>query len=162
MTDQAFRPPGERPPDRYGDRSSDPRRRKVLAVAVGGLALIVVAWWVWVAAVQSNPPVRHDVLGFRAVTATSVEIRFSVVRDPGVAVACVLRARGAAGEEVGRRQVLVPADERDRIDVTHTVRTTGPAVTGEVLTCQPYEAPAGSSNPSDGEPPHASVAKLLP
>jgi hypothetical protein len=53
-----------------------------------------------------------------------------------------LRARGAAGDEVGRLQVLVPTDDRERLDLTRTVRTTGPAVTGEVVTCESYEAMA--------------------
>ena len=144
MTDQAFQPPSARPADRYGDRRPSARRRRLAAVVVGGLVLIAVGAWIWIAVVRSSPPLRYDLLGFHAVTSTSVEIRFSVVRDPGVSVACVLRARGAGGEEVGRRQVLVPAEDGDRIELTRTVRTTGPAVTGEVLTCRPYETPAGS------------------
>ena len=142
MTYQAFLAPGERPADRYGDRPPNPRRRALLAVVVGGLVLLAVAGWIWVAVVRSAPPVRSELLGFQTVSPASVEIRFSVVRDPGLSVACVLRARGAGGEEVGRRQVLLPADGTAQVELTSTVRTTGLAVTGEVLACQPFDAPA--------------------
>ena len=143
MTQQAFRTPDERPADRYGDRVPTQRRRLLVAVMLGALALVAVGGWVWIAAVRSSPPLRYDLLGFQPTTSTSVDIRFSLEREPGLAVACVLRARGVEGEEVGRRQVIVPAAATEQIELTSTVRTTGPAVTGEVLGCQPYTPASG-------------------
>jgi hypothetical protein len=141
MTDQAFQP--ARPADRYGDRPPSLRRRVLVVVGVGGVLLVALIWWIWVASTRSSPEVSYDLLGFDAVTTTSVEIRFSVAREPGEMVACVLRARAADGREVGRRQVVVPADPVARVELTSTVRTTGPAVTGEVLSCAPYTMPLG-------------------
>lgn len=93
------------------------------------------AWWLWLAAVRSNPPVRWQVTGYDATSGTAVDIRWQVERDPGVAVECVLRARDARGEEVGRVRVVVPVDDAEGIDMSHTLKTSGQAVTGEVLTC---------------------------
>jgi hypothetical protein len=143
MTDETFQPPSDRPADRYGTKPASPARKRWLTVGVGGLALVAMAWWLWIAVVHSNPPVRYDLVGFHPVSATSVEIRFSVVREPGLVVACVLRARGSGGAEVGRRQVVVPAAAIDRTDLTSTVTTTALAVTGEVLACQPYDESSG-------------------
>ena len=143
MTDQAFRPPpAQRPADRYGDRPPSSRRRAVGTVVIALLVALALTSWVWLAADRASPSVRHDLLGFEVVTPTSVEIRFSVTREPGVPVVCVVRARGPAGDEVGRLQVLVPTDDREVVDLTRTLRTTGPAVTGEVVTCESYEAMA--------------------
>ena len=64
MTDQTFQPPGngpgDGPGDRYGARPASPQRKRLLTVGVGGLALIAVAWWIWIAVVHSSPPVRYD------------------------------------------------------------------------------------------------------
>lgn len=162
MTNPAFRPPGARPAERYGDRPTNARRKVLLAAVGGGLALLVLAWWIWVAAVRSSPPVRYEVLGFQRISATSVEIRFSVVREPGVSIACILRARGTSGQEVGRRQVVIPADSDDRSEVSAALRTTAAAATGEVLGCEPYETQLGWPNPTDPDPSRTTVADLLP
>jgi hypothetical protein len=143
MTDQAFRLPEKRPADRYGDRPANPRRRWPLVVIGGGLALLAVAWWIWIAVVHTTPPVRYELLAFRPVSTSSIEIHFTVTREPDTSVACILRARGAGGEEVGRRQVIVPAEAAERADLTSTVQTTSRAVSGEVLLCQPYDLPVG-------------------
>jgi hypothetical protein len=148
MTDQAVQPPVQPPAgwpvSRPDDRRDHPRRRVAAVAVLSVLVLVALAWWIWVALVHVSPAVRFDLLGFRPVSASTVEIRFSVLREPGVSVACVLRARGESGAEVGRRQILIPADATTQVDLTSIVRTVGPAVTGEVLTCLPYEPPDGS------------------
>jgi len=162
MTAQAFQPPpAERPADRYGDRGPSTRRRVVGTVVIAVLVALALTSWVWLAANRANPSVRYDLLGFEVVTPTSVEIRFSVTREPGVPVLCVVRARGAAGDEVGRLQVLVPTDDRERLDLTRTLRTTGPAVTGEVVTCESYDARAELGR-GGRRLPRVEVADLLP
>lgn len=105
----------------------------MLALAVAA----AVGWWLWVAAVLSNPPVRWQVLGFETHTEGSVDIRWSVDRDAGLVVECVVRARNAAGEEVGRDRVPVPASSDESVEVRHTLTTSDQAVTGEVLACLP-------------------------
>ena len=119
MTDQAFRPPAERPADRYGDRPPTPAtRRSCSPSAVGSLAGRGWPGGSGSRVVQSNPPVRYELLGFDAVNATSVEIRFSVAARTGVTGRLRAPRARVRRAEVGRRQVVVPAEtaERDRPD----------------------------------------------
>jgi len=96
---------------------------------------IAVGWWVWVAAVRSTPDVRWELVGFQAVTDTSVDIRWVVQRAPGRAVDCVVRARSLDGAEVGRARVPVAAGATDSVELVHTLETSDRPVTGEVLSC---------------------------
>lgn len=105
----------------------------LLALAVAA----AVGWWLWVAATWSSPPVRWQPLGFQTVSERAVEIRWSVDRDPGLTVECVIRARNFAGAEVGRARVPVPSGATESVEVRHTLTTSDLAVTGEVLACLP-------------------------
>lgn len=137
MTGQPFpsTPEAARPVARYGDRSPRPVVNRVLVVLLVTAVVAAVGWWVWVAAVASNPAVRWQLLGFETQTERSVDIRWSVERDPGLTVECVVRARNANGEEVGRDRVAVPAGASGDVEVRHTLTTSDLAVTGEVLAC---------------------------
>lgn len=137
MTGQPFpRPPeASRPAARYGDSPGRPAVRRGLVLLLAVAVAIAVGWWVWVAVVASNPPVRWQLLGFETRTERSVDIRWSVQRDHGQAVECVVRARNANGDEVGRDRVPVPAGADEQVEVQHTLTTSDEAVTGEVLTC---------------------------
>lgn len=120
---------------RYGGPVQHPLARRAV---VAGLAVLLagsLAWWVSVALVRSNPPVRWEVTAFDTVTDTSVTIEWVVDREAGARVDCVLRARDAAGEEVGRARVSVPVDDRTSVVLRHRLETSHRPVTGEVLTC---------------------------
>lgn len=130
-------PEASRPAARYGDRYRRPGVNRVLAMLLVTAAVAAVGWWVWVAAMASNPAVRWQLLGFETQTEQSVDIRWSVQRDPDLAVECVVRARNAAGEEVGRDRVPVPTGAAEEVEVRHMLTTSDLAVTGEVLACLP-------------------------
>lgn len=139
MTGPPFPSPPEasRPAARYGDRSRRPGVHRVLAMLLVTAVVAAVGWWVWVAAMASNPAVRWQLLGFETQTEQSVDIRWSVARAPDLAVECVVRARNAAGEEVGRDRVRVPTGAGGDVEMQHTLTTSDLAVTGEVLACLP-------------------------
>lgn len=132
-------PTPQRPADRYGT-VTHPTARRAGLVILGLLLAAALAWWVWIAAMRSNPDVRWDLQGYEVVSDTSIELTWVVDRPPGVALDCVLRARDESGAEVGRNRVPVPAGDTESNTVQHTLVTTARAVNGEVLTC--LEIPA--------------------
>lgn len=129
--------PGTGPVAHDGDRPGRPVVRRLLVALLAVVLAAAVGWWLWVAAVLSNPPVRWQLLGFETRTERSVDIRWTVDRDAGLAVECVVRARNAAGEEVGRDRVPVPPGADETVELRHTLTTSDLAVTGEVLACLP-------------------------
>ena len=60
----------------------------------------------------------------------------SVTReDPSRPVVCIVRARSYDGTETGRRELLVPPAEQTTVQVTTLVKTSAPAVVGDVYGC---------------------------
>jgi hypothetical protein len=104
-------------------------------VVAGGLALAYLGY-----RNLGDPPVQGQVLDWKPAVPGRLSVRFAVQRDhPDRAVACVLRARGRDGAEVGRVEVAVPAGtsvaQRD-VAVTAVVPVSGPAVIAEVYSCE--------------------------
>jgi len=66
----------------------------------------------------------------------SVDLEFIVRLPEGARANCVVRARDAAGREIGRATVGVTAGPAPkRTTVTYRLTTTGRPVTGEVAGC---------------------------
>lgn len=129
-------PGAVRPADRYGDRTSPVRRRLGLA-AVALLVVTFLGWLLWAAAGAADRDVRWDDVGYVIVDDTTVEVTFSVVKDPGATAVCTLQALNSQYGQVGLTTVEVgPAPEAGVVR-TATVRTAERAVTGLVDSCQP-------------------------
>ncbi|MCF8606799.1 DUF4307 domain-containing protein [Gordonia sp. HY442] len=95
----------------------------------------------------ADPEVSGDATAFDIVSSDTVSVQYTVNRsDPDDAVSCVVRAREQDGSEVGRREVLVPAGGEIQVGAKTEVRTSAPAVIGEVFGCTtnvpPYLEPA--------------------
>lgn len=130
------------PAGRYGHRRA--RRRSprwlvpalLVMVVVAGLAVSVQLYRQY-----GNPEYQPKVLTFQ-VGEDQVAIRFAVYKPGGKAATCIVRARAANGEEVGRAEVPVPAGkpDSDSVTVTYTLATSREPLTGEVVGC----AAAGS------------------
>ncbi|MCW2607097.1 MAG: Conserved rane protein of uncharacterized function [Frankiales bacterium] len=73
--------------------------------------------------------------GYVVESDTSVRVEFEVARDPGRTVHCLIRARGAAGGEVGRREFDVPPSRDKSTVVRELLPTTERAVNGELVGC---------------------------
>ena len=86
--------------------------------------------------------------GFDVTSDTSVTVEFELAREPGRPATCVVRARGATGLEVGRRQFDVPPVQQRSIVVREPLPTTERAVTGELVGCRLGSGSVGSGGAS--------------
>lgn len=126
--------------DRYGSRGRA-QRRPALRWLVGAAVLLVLVAGTLVAYNNlGTQPIKGDRVTYDVVDEHSLRMTIEVQRDdPQRPGACVVRARGGAGEEVGRKEVLVPpTDGTSRLETE--LRTTYAAKTGEVYGCT-YNVP---------------------
>lgn len=128
--------PATRPPDRYGDVPS-PHRRRLVVGAVVVLAAAFLLWVLWAGARVAAREVRWSDVGYDVVDDTTVEVTFTVVKDPGSSAVCTIEALNSRHAQVGLATVEIgPAEERGVVRTT-TVRTAERAVTGVVDRCNP-------------------------
>lgn len=128
------------PEGRYGSRArtrSRPWLRRSLYGLVG-LVFLAVA----VVGYQNigSQPIEGKQSAFNVIDDHSVHITTEARRDePAQAAECVVQARAESGEEVGRKEVLIPpggtTTHRDTV-----LRTTSRATIGEVYGCS-YRVP---------------------
>lgn len=128
------------PEGRYGSRGRA-RSRPWLRRSLFGLAVLLFL----AAAVIGyqnigSQPIEGKQSAFAVLDDRSVRITTEVRRDePERPAECVVRARSEDGEEVGRKEVLIPPGE----NATHrdtVLRTTSKATIGEVYGCS-YRVP---------------------
>lgn len=126
--------PPVRPAERYGDRV---RRRGPALVALGVVATVFVGWVVWAGLGAANRDVRWSDVGYEVVDDTTVEVTFTVVKDPDATVVCTVEALNGRFAQVGLATVEVGPADRRGVQHTVTVRTAERAVTGVVEACSP-------------------------
>jgi hypothetical protein len=133
MTEDPILPPQTR----YGrPRLSRASRRRV-AIA---LTILVVAAGIVVARIGyqrlNSRDVEGTLAGYRLIDDHTVSVTISVTRlDPSRPVDCIVRVRAKDGSETGRREVLVPPAQTATIQVTALVKSSKPAVMGDVYGC---------------------------
>jgi hypothetical protein len=124
------------PPTRYGrGRLLPPSRRRAAALAV-----VVAAVGVVVAVIAYQRLGRSDVngtlAGYRLIDGQTVSVTISVTRkDPSRPVDCIVRVRTKDGSETGRREVLVAPSTQTTVQVTTIVKSSKPAVVGDIYGC---------------------------
>ena len=124
------------PPTRYGrGRLLPPSRRRAAALAV-----VVAAVGVVIAAIAYQRLGRSDVngtlAGYRLIDGQTVSVTISVTRkDPSRPVDCIVRVRATDGSETGRREVLVAPSTQTTVQVTTIVKSSKPAVVGDIYGC---------------------------
>ncbi|MEU8226825.1 DUF4307 domain-containing protein [Kribbella sp. NPDC048915] len=107
-------------------------RRPLLIAGVGVVVLAGLAWLIWAAWVQSNPPVTSQLQGFEIVSPTSAKATVKVDRSKSVEASCRLQAKAADFSIVGEVTVTVPADA-PRQHVLPVTLTTQRSATSVVL-----------------------------
>lgn len=124
------------PPTRYGRGPVlRPSRRRAAVLAV-----VVAAAGVTVAVIGYQRLGHSDVdgtlAGYRLIDGQTVSVTISVTRkDPSRPVDCIVRVRAKDGSETGRREVLVPPSSQATVQVTTIVKSSKPAVVGDIYGC---------------------------
>jgi Domain of unknown function (DUF4307) len=127
----------ERPTARYGRQRLSRSARRWIVI---GLTALVVVTGVAIAGVAftrfGSGDVKGELGGYRLVDPHTLDVTLSVTRDdPSRPVVCIVRARSYDGDETGRREVLVPPATAATVQVTTTVKSSRPAVMGDVYGC---------------------------
>jgi Domain of unknown function (DUF4307) len=125
------------PQTRYGRPALSRASRRRLVIA---LAVLVVAAGILVALVAyqrlGSSDVTGTLAGYRLVDDHTVSVTISVTRsDPSRPVDCIVRVRAKDGSETGRREVLIPPAQTATVQVTTIVKSSKPAVMGDVYGC---------------------------
>lgn len=113
---------------RYG-RTRRGRKPLVLG-AISTVVLIALVWLLWVAFVQSTPPVSSRLLGFKITSPTSATATIQVDRARSVEASCRLQAKSADFSIVGELTVTVAPDSprRQTVDATLTTQRDASAI----------------------------------
>jgi hypothetical protein len=124
------------PPSRYGQsRTGHPSRRWFIVlsvmVVVAGVALALIAYQR-----LGRGDVEGTLAGYRLIDNQTVSVTISVTRkDPSRPVDCIVRVRAKDGSETGRREVLVPPSNQATVQVTTVLKSSKPAVVGDIYGC---------------------------
>jgi hypothetical protein len=102
--------------------------------------VVVAAVGVAVAVIGYQRLGRSDVdgtlAGYRLIDGQTVSVTISVTRkDPSRPVDCIVRVRAKDGSETGRREVLVAPSTQATVQVTTIVKSSKPAVVGDIYGC---------------------------
>ena len=119
---------------RYARSSGLSRRTRIALAVTGVLALTGAVSYIGLK--QATPTLTATVLGYQVASDHAVDVRFQVDnRESSKPASCTVRARDYGGNEVGRLDVPVPAGRQTQV-LSATIRTSGRAISGEVLDCR--------------------------
>jgi cytoskeletal protein RodZ len=110
-------------------------RRPLLLGIIAVVVLAGLVWLLWVAFVQSNPPVSSRLIGFKVDSATSATATIQVDRSKDVEASCRLQAKAADFSIVGEVTLTVPADSPRSQSLEATVTTQRDATAVVLVGC---------------------------
>ncbi|MFJ8308474.1 MULTISPECIES: DUF4307 domain-containing protein [unclassified Streptomyces] len=126
----------EQPPQgRYG-RSADERADRKLKIfgSVLGVVLLGVVGWIGYDYVAGQT-LSAQVIKFKAVSDTAIEVHLEVVKDKDAKGTCTLRAQRKSGDDVGRADFRFDEPVK-QVDKVVTITTISRATTADVVSCQ--------------------------
>jgi hypothetical protein len=122
--------------ERYGNTAKSRGRGRLIAAVFGGAVVLVIGSWViWAGLDGSRSTVDAQDKGHVVISNTRVDVTFDVSVDRGVATACAVQAQNEQHAVVGWKVVDIPAASVRDQEITTTVLTTEPAVTGLIYSC---------------------------
>ncbi|RCH67966.1 DUF4307 domain-containing protein [Streptomyces sp. SDr-06] len=120
---------------RYG-RSADQRadrKLKIVGAAFGAVLLGVVGWIGY--DYVGGQSLSAQVIKFKVVSDTSVEVHLEVVKDKDAKGTCTLRAQQTSGDDVGRADFRFDEPVK-QVDKVVTITTTSRATAADLVGCQ--------------------------
>ncbi|MEU3373304.1 DUF4307 domain-containing protein [Streptomyces sp. NPDC006711] len=123
------------PQGRYG-RSADQRADRKLKIvgAVLGAALLGVVAWIGFDYVGGQS-LSAQVIKFKVVSDTRVEVHLEVTKDKKAKGTCTLRAQQTSGDDVGRADFRFD-EPVTQVDKVLTITTTSRATAASLVSCQ--------------------------
>ncbi|AYF72824.1 DUF4307 domain-containing protein [Nocardia yunnanensis] len=128
----------ERPADRYG--IAPKKQRRWLPWALGAIVIAAGLGVSYLGYRTYGPQdIEPDRIGYSIIDDSTVSVDFKVTRkDPGTPVVCFVRAMDGDTDEVGRREILVPASDSGTVRVVTEIKTTRRAGAGNVYGCSDH------------------------
>ena len=122
--------------ERYGRTPATRKRGRIIALAFGAAVVVVIgSWVVWAGFDGTASTVDAQDRAFTIVSDTRVDVAVTVSVDSGRAVSCAVEAQNSDHAVVGFKVIDVPASTQRTQQITTTVLTTEPAVTGTLDSC---------------------------
>ena len=115
---------------RYGLTNS-PWPRRLRTVLVGLVILGLIGFTQYRAA---NPSIQGELVAFKVVSDTQVDVRWKVQRKQDQKIFCTIRAQDVHKTDVGYATVAIPAGDKIG-QVRYSLTTNGTAVLAEILGC---------------------------
>jgi len=119
---------------RYGKHHRTVARWKIPAAIV---ALIGIPWLLWSAGYHSQPSIRHELIAFKVIDPTKIEITYLLERNiAGLEVICTLVARDFEKNVVGEVTDEFKANDAPSSQTqSRTIPTRIRAVNADVIGC---------------------------
>jgi hypothetical protein len=118
--------------------------RFIAIAAAAGVALVVIAWVVWVGLLGPSASIETKDVGYVAVTEDTGEVRWQLTAPSDTPVTCALKAVSEKHAVVGWLVVEVPPSTETTRVLRATLRTSEPTVSGSVYRCWLGEGGAAS------------------
>jgi len=120
---------------RYG-RDGQRSRDRILAIAIGGIALTSFVVWAIFVSIANSSQITHRDIAYEVLDEYSTSVTFEVSRDPGKEVSCDITVLNKSFAIVGFLTVEVEASASRTTVISATVRTTELGVSGLVDDCR--------------------------
>ncbi|MBX7465640.1 DUF4307 domain-containing protein [Streptomyces sp. MAG02] len=123
------------PQGRYG-RSADQRADRKLKIVGSVLAVVLLGVIGWIGyEYVGGQSLSAQVIKFKVVSDTSVEVHLEVTKDKDAKGTCTLRAQQTSGDDVGRADFRFDEPAK-QVDKVVTITTTSRATAADLVSCQ--------------------------
>ncbi|CAM5545695.1 DUF4307 domain-containing protein [Streptomyces xanthochromogenes] len=123
------------PQGRYG-RSADQRADRKLKIVGSVLAVVLLGVIGWIGYdYVGGQSLSAQVIKFKVVSDTSVEVHLEVTKDKNARGTCTLRAQQTSGDDVGRADFRFDEPAK-QVDKVVTITTTSRATAADLVGCQ--------------------------